>query len=241
MILPFGTEFFWSVYSINLHTFNLQAKLFVFFNSCARLLGTNYNLPPKKIDNDFQKMFLWSHSLPAIVLDFVYYSNLLAIQCYVIMVTLIFLAHAFDYAGPMLNSGICTEVFQFDISPMANPGGIIPASSMANSSTNSQYNTTHIKQRRYRRALNSLPIPDNNSAINDTEEYLGKEMPRDLLRGNKTPSSMVVSVLADPREVGDMDNLIEPKTYSRIFVVVLLDSVKYVTYSCMLPIRGLSS
>ncbi|CAM8931098.1 unnamed protein product [Rhodiola kirilowii] len=144
-------------------------------------------------------------------------------------------------SGPMLPSGMCTEVLSFDLSPMANPGAIVPASSMANSSADPQYNTTNIRQRRNRRALNSLPMPDNKSTPNDTEGYLGKDSQGDLLQGNKTPSSMVVSILADPREVGDLENLNEPKTFSRIFVVVLLDSVKYVTYSCMIPIRGSGS
>lgn len=50
-------------------------------------------------------------------------------------------------------------------------------------------------------------------------------------------SSMVVSVLVDPREVVDSEtDRVMPsdrKSLSRIFVVVLLDSVKYVTYSCV--------
>ena len=43
---------------------------------------------------------------------------------------------------------------------------------------------------------------------------------------------MVVSVLVDPREVGDgdVDGMMRPKSLSWIFVVVLIDSVKYVTY-----------
>uniref|UniRef100_A0A7N0V1W4 BZIP domain-containing protein n=1 Tax=Kalanchoe fedtschenkoi TaxID=63787 RepID=A0A7N0V1W4_KALFE len=144
-------------------------------------------------------------------------------------------------AGPMLNSGMCTEVFQFEISPMVNPGAVVPASSVANRSAGPQYNSTHLRQIRNRRALNSLPIPDKRSTPNDTKGYMGKDSERDFLLGNKTPSSIVVSVLADPREVSDLENRIEPKTLSRIFVVVLLDSVKYVTYSCMLPVRGLGS
>ncbi|KAH0693446.1 hypothetical protein KY285_020543 [Solanum tuberosum] len=48
---------------------------------------------------------------------------------------------------------------------------------------------------------------------------------------NKSLSSMVVSVLVDG------NGIIGPKSTSRIFVVVLIDSVKYVTYSCMLPFK----
>ena len=51
---------------------------------------------------------------------------------------------------------------------------------------------------------------------------------------------MIVSVLVDPREAGDgdIDGMMKPKSLSRIFVVVLIDSVKYVTYSCVLPRAG---
>lgn len=57
---------------------------------------------------------------------------------------------------------------------------------------------------------------------------------------------MVVSVLIDPREVsdgdGDGEGMISPKkSLQRIFVVILIDSVKYVTYSCVLPFKGHSS
>lgn len=53
-------------------------------------------------------------------------------------------------------------------------------------------------------------------------------------------SPMVVSVLVDPRETGDadVDGVMGKKSLSKIFVVVLIDSVKYVTYSCMLPFKG---
>uniref|UniRef100_A0A3Q7G3Y0 Uncharacterized protein n=1 Tax=Solanum lycopersicum TaxID=4081 RepID=A0A3Q7G3Y0_SOLLC len=43
---------------------------------------------------------------------------------------------------------------------------------------------------------------------------------------------MVVSVLVDG------DGIIGTKSVSWIFVVVLTDSVKYVTYSCILPFKG---
>ena len=52
---------------------------------------------------------------------------------------------------------------------------------------------------------------------------------------------MVVSVLVDPREGGDgdIDGMIGgPNSLSRVFVVVLVDSAKYVTYSCVLPRSG---
>ncbi|KAF9600209.1 hypothetical protein IFM89_005033 [Coptis chinensis] len=35
-------------------------------------------------------------------------------------------------AGPTLSSGMCTEVFQFDVSSSANPGAIVPATPSIN-------------------------------------------------------------------------------------------------------------
>ena len=142
-------------------------------------------------------------------------------------------------AGPMLSSGMCTEVFQFDVSPA--PGAIVPASSMANISAEHQQNTTHLNKGRNRRILHGLPIPLAGSTHNITKEGMGRNSEKDNFQGsNKSVSSMVVSVLFDPREAGDSDgdSMMGPKSLSRIFVVVLLDSVKYVTYSCGLPLKG---
>ncbi|KAG5072081.1 hypothetical protein GLYMA_03G123200v4 [Glycine max] len=137
-------------------------------------------------------------------------------------------------AGPMLSSGMCTEVFQFDASP--SPGAIVPATSVANVSTENHQNATSVKKTRNRRTLHELPEPLNGSSLNITEEQV-KNLQKDHFHGNK--SSMVVSVLVDPREAGDgdvdVDGMMRPKSLSRIFVVVLIDSVKYVTYSCGLP------
>ncbi|KAG5083273.1 hypothetical protein JHK84_053311 [Glycine max] len=136
--------------------------------------------------------------------------------------------------GPMLSSGMCTEVFQFDVSP--SPGAIVPATSVANVSTENRQNATSVKKTRNRRTLHELPEPLNGSSLNITEERV-KNLQKDHLHGNK--SSMVVSVLVDPKEAGDgdvdVDGMMRPKSLSRIFVVVLIDSVKYVTYSCGLP------
>ncbi|RDX95403.1 bZIP transcription factor 17, partial [Mucuna pruriens] len=137
-------------------------------------------------------------------------------------------------AGPMLSSGMCTEVFQFDVSP--SPGAIVPATSVANVSTENRQNATTVKKSRNRRTLHGVPDPLNGSSLNITEEHV-KNLQKDHLHGNK--SSMVVSVLVDPKEAGDgdvdVDGIMRPKSLSRIFVVVLIDSVKYVTYSCGLP------
>ncbi|KAE9588670.1 hypothetical protein Lal_00030322 [Lupinus albus] len=124
-------------------------------------------------------------------------------------------------AGPMLSSGMCTEVFQFDVSPI--PGAIVPATSVANISSKTGKNTTALNKGRNRRIL-----PE--SKLNLTEDPV-RNSQNDPLHGNN--SSMVVSVLVDPKEAA-YDN-VTPKSLSRIFVVVLMDSVKYVTYSCGLP------
>nr|GMD43051.1 bZIP transcription factor 17-like [Ipomoea batatas] len=122
--------------------------------------------------------------------------------------------------GPMLSSGMCTEVFQFDIS-----SAIVPATSTRNVSM----------EGKNRRILHS-PIPISASSQNMSEENVG----RNGHTKNTTVSPMVVSVLVDPREMGDADgeSVMGTKSLSRIFVVVLIDSVKYVTYSCMLPFKG---
>ncbi|KDP27525.1 hypothetical protein JCGZ_20138 [Jatropha curcas] len=141
-------------------------------------------------------------------------------------------------AGPLLSSGMCNEVFQFDASPA--PGAIVPASSVANITTERQQNATRHKGKN-RRILHGLPIPLPGSDVNNiTREPVGSSQ-KDNFQSNKSVSSLVVSVLVDPREAGDseVDGMIKPKSISRIFVVVLLDRVKYVTYSCVLPRSGL--
>lgn len=127
----------------------------------------------------------------------------------------------------MLSSGMCTEVFQFDASP--TPGAIVPATSVANISENA----TILNKSRNRRILHGLPDPLSGSRLNITEDHVRTS--QNDLHGNK--SSMVVSVLVDPKEATDVDvdGVMTPKSLSRIFVVVLMDSVKYVTYSCGLP------
>ncbi|CAK7340297.1 unnamed protein product [Dovyalis caffra] len=142
-------------------------------------------------------------------------------------------------AGPLLSSGMCTEVFQFDTSPA--PGAIVPASSVANmTAERQQNNSSRLKKRKNRRILHGLPIPLPGSDLNITGEHVGRNTKKENFHGNKSVSPMVVSVLVDPREAGDIDvdGVITPKSLSRIFVVVLVDSIKYVTYSCALPSTG---
>jgi hypothetical protein len=136
-------------------------------------------------------------------------------------------------AGPMFSSGMCTEVFQFDVS--STSGAIIPAAT--NVSAEHGKNTTDTHKQQNRRILRGLPIPLPGSDFNLTKEHQRNSSSKEI----KPASSMVVSVLVDPREGGDgdIDGMIGgPKSLSRVFVVVLLDSAKYVTYSCVLPRSG---
>ncbi|CDY53673.1 BnaC04g52230D [Brassica napus] len=138
-------------------------------------------------------------------------------------------------AGPMFSSGMCTEVFQFDVS--STSGAIIPASPAANVSAEHSKNATDTHRRKNRRTLRGLPIPLPGSDFNFTKEHQRNSSSKEI----KPASSMVVSVLVDPREGGDgdIDGMIGgPKSLSRVFVVVLVDSAKYVTYSCVLPRSG---
>lgn len=139
-------------------------------------------------------------------------------------------------AGPILSSGMCTEVFQFDVSP--KPGAIVPVASVTNTS-NEHHRDSANDGKKNRRILYHPAIP-----LSDGSGQNGTEKPpkEKSFPGNKSVSSMVVSVLVDPREGGDGDGdqRFAPKSLSRIFVVVLLDSVKYVTYSCVLPLKGSS-
>ncbi|XP_073014692.1 bZIP transcription factor 17-like [Primulina eburnea] len=146
-------------------------------------------------------------------------------------------------AGPMLSSGMCTEVFQFDISQASVSGVVIPASTQKNISEEQAQNSTHLNKGRNRRFLFDHPIPLPESHHNTSEEHRQRNSRKDNLDGNNLTSSMVVSVLVDPRETGDsdVDGVMGKNSISRIFVVVLIDSVKYVTYSCMLPFLGSAS
>lgn len=137
---------------------------------------------------------------------------------------------------------MCTEVFQFDVS-----AAIVPATSVANVTGENHHNSTYITSVKNRRILHGLPIPLSGSTTTITKEQMGaaNDSKHENLHKNSSVSSMVVSVLFDPREAGDggdVEGMMggKSKSFSRIFVVVLLDSVKYVTYSCMLPLKGAS-
>jgi hypothetical protein len=151
-------------------------------------------------------------------------------------------------AGPILNSGMCSEVFQFDISTAStNSGGVIPAPPSVNSSS---VNATrkiptpapaYYGKLKNRRIMYNEAIPLTGKTVNNTEPF-NRTSESSKLPDKKPASSVVVSVLADPREAGDGDSdpRMSPKSLSRIFVVVLLDGVRYVTYSCTLPFKSSS-
>ncbi|KAL2464564.1 bZIP transcription factor 17 [Forsythia ovata] len=144
-------------------------------------------------------------------------------------------------AGPMLSSGMCTEVFQFDVSSASASGALVRAT-VRNITAEAEkiQNSTYLSKGRNRRILRGLPIPLPGTSHNISKEHEGRNSQKENLNGNNSISSMVVSVLFDPREAGDVegDGMMGAKPLSRIFVVVLIDSVKYVTYSCMLPFKG---
>ncbi|CAN6829309.1 unnamed protein product [Brassica oleracea] len=125
-------------------------------------------------------------------------------------------------AGPMFSSEMCTEVFQFDDS--STSGDIIPTSPA----------TQQHKRNNNRRILrDGNPV----SNLNLTKDQNSSS--KENSSTNKPFPSMVVSVLTDPREEGSGEDINgvtgDTKSLSRLFIVVLVDSVKYVTYSCVLP------
>ncbi|ESQ44415.1 hypothetical protein EUTSA_v10005827mg [Eutrema salsugineum] len=133
-------------------------------------------------------------------------------------------------AGPLFGSGMCTEVFQFDVS--STSGVIIPASP----ATQQPKNTTDSYNRKNNRRIlrGGLPVSDLNLAKDQNSS--SKENFRTST--TKPDPSMVVSMLVDPREGsdGDTDGTMRgTKSLPRVFVVVLVDGMKYVTYSCLLP------
>ncbi|KAF6990182.1 hypothetical protein CFC21_007414 [Triticum aestivum] len=150
-------------------------------------------------------------------------------------------------AGPILNSGMCSEVFQFDVSAATNSGGIIPASPAVNSSSVNATRKVPTPAPAYygklknRRIMYNEAIPLTGKTANNTGPF-NRTSESSKLPDKKPASSVVVSVLADPREAGDGDSdpRMTPKSISRIFVVVLLDGVRYVTYSCTLPFKSAS-
>uniref|UniRef100_A0A0C9QUR2 TSA: Wollemia nobilis Ref_Wollemi_Transcript_8194_2484 transcribed RNA sequence n=1 Tax=Wollemia nobilis TaxID=56998 RepID=A0A0C9QUR2_9CONI len=164
-------------------------------------------------------------------------------------------------AGPVLSSGMCTEVFQFDASAnspastrnskiMTNVSARAANSSVGQSRNNSSDPKLNAARRsgpvnmlRNRRVSYAVPLPPARPSLPDRNERNFTNHTerihedRGYQAKSTTPSSMVVSVLVDPRETGD-EGMFSSGSLSRIFVVVLIDRVKYVTYSCVLPSKG---
>ncbi|CAF1850404.1 hypothetical protein HID58_060850 [Brassica napus] len=129
-------------------------------------------------------------------------------------------------AGPMFSSGMCTEVFRFDVS--STSGAIRPASQQPKNTTD-----THKGKNNRRILRGGHPLSDSNLTKDQNNSS------KDNFSTTKPFPSMVVSVLTDPREEGSDEDINgvtgDTKSLSRLFIVVLVDSVKYVTYSCVLP------
>uniref|UniRef100_A0A0D6QTB3 BZIP domain-containing protein n=1 Tax=Araucaria cunninghamii TaxID=56994 RepID=A0A0D6QTB3_ARACU len=164
-------------------------------------------------------------------------------------------------AGPVLSSGMCTEVFQFDASAnspastrnskiMTDVSPRAANSSVRQSRNNSSDPKLNVARRsgrvnmlRNRRVSYAVPLPPAKPSLPDRNERNFTNHTerihedRGYQAKSTTPSSMVVSVLVDPRETGD-EGMFSSGSLSRIFVVVLIDRVKYVTYSCVLPSKG---
>lgn len=171
-------------------------------------------------------------------------AQVIIVLCAVVLngVIWVFDSLLYSLAGTLMDYSMCTEVFQFDIAP----GAIVPSSVSNISAEHLQNVTTSDKRMKNRRILEGLPVSLVASELNITGTQPNKDAQNKTFNGNTnkptSSSSMVVSVLLDPREVVDSETdrvVPNPKSLSRIFVVVLLDSVKYVTYSCVLPRSGL--
>ncbi|CAF2266051.1 hypothetical protein YC2023_044469 [Brassica napus] len=111
-------------------------------------------------------------------------------------------------AGPMFSSGMCTEVFQFDVS--STSGATFPTSP----ATQQHKGKNNRRILRGGHPLSNLNLSKDQNSSNKENSSTNKSFP-----------SMVVSVLIDPRE----------ESSDGVFIVVLVDNVKYVTYSCVLP------
>ncbi|KAL3678253.1 hypothetical protein R1sor_021209 [Riccia sorocarpa] len=144
-----------------------------------------------------------------------------------------------NLAGPVLSTGMCTEVFRFETSP----AGAAPET--GNLDEESKFRETPKKSStgKKKRDPYAVPLPPirRKESINTepvVEKTYEKQQPR-----NEVPedSTMVVSVFTGRQDISGEASMSGPsgvKGLSQIFVVVLVDSVKYVTYSCMLPPTG---
>jgi len=162
--------------------------------------------------------------------------------------------------GPVLTTGMCTELFQFDTSPVtsapseesSNAAAKDVAESVAseaaqgNTHNNASSKNSVPLMPQSRRNPFAVPLPPTspsgrvsgakNGSDPTVEKLVREQLHQQGEMGNQ--SSMVVSVLGGPQEFADSSRRKGAKGMSRIFVVVLVDGVKYVTYSCVLPSTG---
>jgi hypothetical protein len=155
---------------------------------------------------------------------------------------------------------MCTELFQFDTSPVtsapseesSNAAAKDVAESVAseaaqgNTHSNASSKNSVPLMPQSRRNPFAVPLPPTspsgrvsgakNGSDPTVEKLVREQLHQQGEMGNQ--SSMVVSVLAGPQEFADTSRRKGAKGMSRIFVVVLVDGVKYVTYSCVLPSTG---
>eukprot|EP00249_Psilotum_nudum_P022841 c28657_g1_i1 orf=423-3248(+) len=170
-------------------------------------------------------------------------------------------------AGPILSSGMCTEVFQFETTPASSSSksastivnDVSPTASSRKADTYVKNSTDGLHEQAPRRAgpqvqsssggvsyaVPLLPARQQATFINgkrQSNETHGTEQIREadeFMSGKGRHSSLVVSILVGSPEFRDEARLSRGSTgLSEIFVVVLIDSVKYVTYSCMIPSKG---
>lgn len=160
-------------------------------------------------------------------------------------------------AGPVFSSGMCTELFQFETSVARSTPSSATTShghEMNDLVENSTIKLHEHGPRKAGRWISSarkdtsyaVPLPpaghkvtfDGSSKKRNVTGSSERFKPEEEVKDQKYHrSSIVVSVLAGS-EFGDPARLPGGlKGRPQIFVVVLVDSVKYVTYSCLLPLE----
>eukprot|EP00250_Pteridium_aquilinum_P012234 c20589_g1_i2 orf=576-3107(-) len=161
-----------------------------------------------------------------------------------------------DLTGPVFSSGMCTEVFQFETSTAASSSSPGSGSHVRGANDMAQNKTAWLQENGPRKAGRSgkstsyaVPLPPVGHKVifNATSKegtFTGSKgsygADKEFASQKHASSSVVVSVLAGP-EFGEQSKLSGGNGLSRIFVTVLIDSVKYATYSCMLPSTGTKS
>eukprot|EP00850_Spirogloea_muscicola_P019145 SM000184S03778 [mRNA] locus=s184:176652:180786:- [translate_table: standard] len=144
-----------------------------------------------------------------------------------------------DIAGSVLSSGMCMEVFQFDASPVQTretaKSTAAEAAAAASNAVQNRTTTPAPRNKRSRRDLYAMPMPPVGGGKSEAKSAAEDGESEEQCRQNRPANStMVVSVLASPQDVAGAT--VGSGRLSQIFVVVLVNEVKYVTYSCGLPI-----